>query len=160
MAEWLPLLGVVIGGMFGLIPWIAGRKDAKRQDARADSRERRDEERRARSHVTGALIKCAQVTHDFLGAWELYDDARNELDIDDAATQLDLLTQAHHRASEMRTAWTEALVVVPQSDPRSGVIREMLERAWTPSASGPELGQLAHTAERALKQLIGTEPAL
>lgn len=158
MDAWIGLVGVVIGGMIGLIPVLTGRRDAKGQDARAEAREQRDEERRARSHVTGALIKCAQVTHDFLAAWELYVEAGEDLHIDDAAIQLDLLRQSHLRASEMRTAWTEALVVVPRSDPRFDVIRQMLDKAWTPSASGPELSALALTAEHALKQLIGTEP--
>jgi len=157
MEAWVGLVGVVIGGMIGLIPVLAGRRDARRQEERAEAREREEETRRASSHVTGALVRCAQMTNEFLAAWQFHVDA-GELPIQDEATQLSLLRDSHARASEMRTAWTEALVVVPRSDPRNNVIRQMLSKAWTAPDSGPELGALALTAEHALKQLIGTEP--
>ena len=157
MEAWIGLVGVVIGGMIGLVPMELARRDAKKQEQRAEAREQADEERRASSHVTGALVKCAQKTNEFLAAWQLHLDAR-ELPIQDEAALLGLLENSHVRGSEMRTAWTEALVVVPRSDPRFEVIREMLSKAWTAPESGTELDALALTAEHALKQLIGTEP--
>ena len=97
------------------------------------------------------------MTNEFLAAWQLHHNTR-ELPIEDEATQLRLLSDSHTRASKMRTAWTEALVIVPRSDTRFNVIQEMLSKAWTWPDSGTELDALAATAEHTLKQLIGTEP--
>ena len=157
MEAWVGLVGVVIGGMIGLIPSLAGRRDARRQEERAAAREKEEDARRASSHVTGSLVKCAEMTNEFLAAWQLHLDAA-ELPIEDEAIRLSLLRESHARASKMRTAWTEALVVVPRSDPRFNVVREMLSKAWTEHDRGTELVALASTAEHALKQLIGTEP--
>ncbi len=155
------LLGVAIGTILGWIPQFVMRGDARKQEARADEREKREDEQRRESHVTGALVKCAQATNEFLAARQLYVDAA-QLDLDDTTTRLDLLEQSHARAAQMKTAWTEAFVIVPENNPRRNIVRMMLSKAWSAPDQTSDLDQLdalAETSGTALKQLIGTEPA-
>lgn len=159
MQAWIGLVGVALGAILGWIPQFVSRGDARAQAKRVDDRQQQDDNDRRQAHMTAALLKCAEETHDFLAAWELFEDARTLAPgAPDENKQLELLKRTHDRAAKMKTAWSEAFVILPPSHPRRNVIRSMLDKAWTVPDREAELGALAETSEHALKQLIGTEP--
>jgi hypothetical protein len=159
MEAWIGLVGVALGAILGWIPQFVSRGDTRAQAKRADDRQKQDDTARREAHMTAALLKCAEETHEFLAAWELFVDAEKmTVENRDGNKQLDLLKRTHERAAKMKTAWSEAFVILPPSHPRRNVIRHMLDKAWDVPDREAELGELATTSELALRQLIGTEP--
>jgi hypothetical protein len=158
---WIAFAGVALGALFGLVPTVLNRRDLKIQQQAADAREEREEAARLRSLQASVLLKCAHTSNDFLAAWALARQTR-PLANDDADVTIEHLRQSYECAARMKSAWTEALVLVAD-DNRQDTIRAMLREANEVSLSEAneisQLDELASITRRGLDGLIGAEPA-
>lgn len=142
---WVAFLGVILGGIFGLVPMMWDRVEARRRHEENVERERIEQLERERSHLAGVLLNCAHSTNDFLAAERLV--ATN-------GTTDEELKNAHEAAAKMKSTWTEALVIVSDGDePRRSMIVTFLREAH----DAENLEALAAVAERSLNRLIGVE---
>ena len=153
--------GVALGAMFGLVPTMLNRSDVREQRRAADEREQREEAARLRSLLASVLLKCAHTSNDFLAAWALARQTQPLAAVDPAVT-IEHLRQAYERAAQMKSAWTEALVLIGD-DGHQQTIRAMLTEANEVSLSEADdisqLDELANITRRGLDGLIGAEPA-
>ena len=142
---WVAFLGVILGGIFGLVPMMWDRVEARRRHEENVQREQAEQRERERSHLAGVLLNCAHTTNDFLAAERLA--ATN-------GTTDEELRNAHESAAKMKSTWTEALVIVsPDDEPRRTWIVTFLREAH----DAENLEALADAAQRSLNRLIGVE---
>jgi predicted outer membrane lipoprotein len=143
---WIAFLGVIIGGIFGLVTAMWDRFEARNRHNENVKREMAEQRERQRSHLVGVLLNCAHSTNDFLAAKEIA--ASN-------GTTEDERRDAHQSLAKMKSAWTEALVIVSADDePRRTLIITFLQEIH----DAADLGAQATVAQRGLNRLIGVEP--
>ena len=148
---WIGFAGVALGAILGLLPRFWDRRDAQRQRETELARAAAEADARQHSHQTGALMKVARSTNQFLAAWAHADNTSESVGSrDDVQVALD-------RSAEMMSSWAEALVVVGD-DQRRAIIETTLREGARHTGRSAALPELASVVDAGLTRLLGIDP--
>ena len=134
-----------------MLPRYWDRRDAQQQRETELARAAAEAATRQQSHQTGALMKVARTTNEFLAAWA-HADGIGETGVTREDVQLAL-----DRSAEMMSSWAEALVVVGD-DQRRSIIESTLRDAARHTGRTAALPDLATVVDAGLTRLLGIDP--